>query len=1029
MNLANLNTLSISLKLLSGTLPSEISNLRNLEHLRLSGSPWSELRGTIASSFSKLDRLRTLYITSTQIDKIEDFRQPVADPFPHLEELSFRDSLKLTGDGRSFVTHYSSKYRIIDFSSTRLDRDSLSYIYGNPSLTFVDVSNSPVALILNRLWNLRNLTEVRAISSGAFGSLPNDFSHLTRLKTLQLGGLHVWGVISSSIVSCPLEILELSETIISHPIPDNIGLLNATLRSLVLNNLNGGPNTIPASIGNLEKLVYLDLSSARFNGSIPASFANLKRAGSINLNNNALQYTLPPIYGDGPLFFSAANNRLVGSIPRSIASRVVSLQLGNNFLDGEIEYDLFSSNRNLKTLDLSHNRFNGSLPTLTTPSNLDLSYNGFKDAIPTSYCNLTGVVTLSHNRLSGSLANILSPKCQYVSFSIDHNSFSGTVPWLDEHLTLVHLDLSHNNLSGTLPRLPVHLNSFIASNNCFSSAQMAQWAVTLRLTAVNVLDLSANGITTSTPFYELIGPKMTSLILSRNHFAADSSISVPVVQPNLLGLDLSYNGLTTFKCEYYPNLIVLNLAHNSLSGSPHLDKLPALTQVDISNNFFTSDLALFFKNLSPLITKINARRNNFFGVLTLDSKLTNLQAIDFSANDLLYAPNFASIGALFADAQLQQLNISANDKISLVTSFDTALTGLNRTSLSSPSQNRLYRNTLTCYELSFWNKTGISFIFDEPLFDYRQCDCNEKHFGLPPEQCFICPTSGISSCGADSVKVYENHFAFMSHVLVNTAPSSNVKHSSRFEIGLRLLTNAFWSYFSNSRASIGDGDAQNDLSRYNALGTESCLYTAIQNLNEKSNCLGIQITAENLKRSGIPLTEMLKLQCSIGSEGRLCSKCLCNTEGKGDCWFERSGVCKKCRHVFSLSSSILLLVSALVLIILVLSGIMVIVLKRRRKQRLDSFDQLPLHHRLFYRLLYLVTLGNVTILINFLQMLIAFTQWDAFVRLEVFGAINGDTTGFVHLSFAITFSTFITRFLKIYMLTIYLSWTVLYFSF
>ena len=82
-----------------------------------------------------------------------------------------------------------------------------------------------------------------------------------------------------------------------------------------------------------------------------------------------------------------------------------------------------------------------------------------------------------------------------------------------------------------------------------------------------------------------------------------------------------------------------------------------------------------------------------------------------------------------------------------------------------------------------------------------------------------------------------------------------------------------------------------------------------------------------------------------------------------------------------------------VLSIAVLSVISAIVLRRRRIQSRARFAELPLIKRIFYRVMYLKTLGNLPIMITFLQTLIAFTGWDATARLEFLNLLNGKGDG------------------------------------
>ncbi|KAJ9550439.1 hypothetical protein OSB04_014484 [Centaurea solstitialis] len=110
-------------------------------------------------------------------------------------------------------------------------------------------------------------------------------------------------------------------------------------------NLNGFTGHIPASIGKLEKLSWLDLSQNNLIGSIPVS--------------NGIKSGL------------------------DMLTSAIHLDLGDNKLSGDIPPQLFSSNMRLTHLDLSHNRLNDTLDISMNPSNqlqlLDLRNNEITD--------------------------------------------------------------------------------------------------------------------------------------------------------------------------------------------------------------------------------------------------------------------------------------------------------------------------------------------------------------------------------------------------------------------------------------------------------------------------------------------------------------------------------------------------------------------------------------------------------------------------------------------------------------------------
>ena len=405
-----------------------------------------------------------------------------------------------------------------------------------------------------------------------------------------------------------------------------------------------------------------------------------------------------------------------------------------------------------------------------------------------------------------------------------------------------------------------------------------------------------------------------------------------------------------------------------------LNEIQSITQLDISHNRFMFEATRF--SSMPLLTTLNAADNQIYGSLLLES-LPNLQSANFALNDLDQKPDFATIGALFR-GQLRSLDITQCDRLRPMTSFDTSRTGLARTATSAPSRG--FPTSVTCYELTFWNQTGRNFAYDEDIFSYMQCDCNQDHFGHPPVTCFPCPSDGVTSCGGDKMVVPPNTYVLVFDP-TNSSSTGDVATPSE----------PMPSSPSNAALLSASPSSDDPLGSYISslhvkFQTENCLVTTVQMLSGRSNCKGISISAQMLSDGTSP-ADLVQAQCKEGSEGRLCSRCTCNN---GGCWYQKGASCSKCRHVFRNSTSISIASALLVLFIIGMSIIMSFVIRKRRTQSIMRIEHLSRTKRVLYRLIYLTTLGNVPILITFLQIVIAFTQWDSYAHLGLLSLLNGD---------------------------------------
>lgn len=1003
-DLAQLRTLRVSLTQLRGSIPTNIGLLASLEHLSIDlvGQTYydsnNNIHGTVPKSFWQLHRLKSLTLAYTGLNRFET--PPIIGSFPDLERISFFQSEKLAVD-LSVIFQSSLKLEFIDLSAS-----SASFLRGSMddlvSLSSLNLARNPIHWpIEETFWH--NHPELVFLSldnaQGITGTISPYISLLSKLTYLSLDASGISGTLPPNITDCPLETLVIRQTTMEHPIPSNIGDLNGTLTWFEMSDLAGTPTTLPDSIGALKRLKVFHARSNGLQGTFPSGLESAFDLNDFRVDRNNLTGSFPALQTTVPIFVDATNNHFSGSIPHSVAARASNLYLDFNAFEGEIEHDLFTSNSKLEWLALSNNRFSGCLPafnTTNTPQIVDMSYNNFTCEIPSHYGDIK-YLTLAFNKLVGNLSSLLSPGSDRnaIELRLGNNLLEGTIPDLSVSWgKLVTLSLANNRFSGRLFGLPKSLRTLNVSGNKFGML----WLDVSVVKGLKSLDLSRNGLFAYNAWHSLLGPGMTYLSLAYNTFLQNNfEPGLTQTYTALSVLDLTaISQVGPFPLDLFPSLSLLKIAHNSFSGPLRLGpNRQTLSQIDISGNRFRFELSSI--SSLPLLTTFNAQSNLLFGSLYL-ADLPSLQVVNLAGNELDFTLNLESLGELFAKTPLQVVNISHNPHLPRVASFSYASTGLARTSTSAPSVD--YADSVICYELSFFNKSSGSFIYDESLFDYAQCDCNQDHFGLPPTKCLKCPSNDAVSCNATQASISNNTYAFV----YIPKPKTLSPHASTWQssdeswIPSITLITSIWTSLANSFGL----DAQNAemATRSNAFGgleieTESCLVTTIQTLTLASNCRGVAVRSSDLLGSNVSLAKLLEPQCGEGSDGRLCSRCICDTGKDESCWFSSGPTCSKCRHVFSLSASIPLVVSILVVAIAVSSVIIGLVLDSKRRQSLKSFSSLPLHKRFFYRLLHLTTLGNLSIVITFLQMLIGITQWDVYARAEILGVLNGSSEKYV----------------------------------
>jgi hypothetical protein len=199
--------------------------------------------------------------------------------------------------------------------------------------------------------------------------------------------------------------------------------------------------------GNLHASILLDSSvdckkhpqlSFVIANAVFEALTKLAQEKKINLNINHLKLK---------------SYNLTGKIPYTISSLVSlsNLEIASNSIDGSIDY--FSSIPRLVLLDISNNKFSGTLPDLLILSNTLVSF------------------TASKNKLSGfgNLINqkVYNPPMVLQILDISYNKFLVTVPPnLFKSPSIQVMYIHYNNFYGTLPSMTAMATNLLKLGSC-----------------------------------------------------------------------------------------------------------------------------------------------------------------------------------------------------------------------------------------------------------------------------------------------------------------------------------------------------------------------------------------------------------------------------------------------------------------------------------------------------------------------------------------------------------------------------------
>ena len=288
-NLINLTTLNLQTNQLTGSIPYEIGNLINLETLSLLGN---QLTGEIPSGIGSLTNLIELGLSSNQLSGI----------IP--DEICNQGDSSLDLSNNHFCPPYPS---CIDIN---VDEQNL-------------IDCNDVVELWGEYYSVEYTTEINLSNRGLIGDIPSDLWYLTNLESLNLYNNQLTGSISSEVGN----------------------LVNLQYLVLWANQFTGD---IPVEIGNLDKLIRLDLDENQFTGTIPIEIWDLSNLKDLFLSSNQLTGEIPQEIENltNLTYFFLSNNQFTGSIPIEIGNLnyLKYLRLNNNQFSGEIPESICNLN-------------------------------------------------------------------------------------------------------------------------------------------------------------------------------------------------------------------------------------------------------------------------------------------------------------------------------------------------------------------------------------------------------------------------------------------------------------------------------------------------------------------------------------------------------------------------------------------------------------------------------------------------------------------------------------------------------------
>ncbi|KAL5708780.1 non-specific serine/threonine protein kinase [Ranunculus cassubicifolius] len=478
--LSRLKILRLSHNSLGGELPANISLCSNLLNLSLHHNNFVGNIPLQFGSFRKIVQLALQYNMLTG---------GIPPSLGNLTSLKFMSLLvNRLGGGIPENLHQLKSLKILSLGSCFLSGKVPSSLYNLSSLEYLDMDDNKLSgsLPANIGFTLPLLQQYLIGQNKFSGTIPTSLFNASNLQIIDIGGNQFTGKVSTNVG-------DLKDLRVLRVIKNNLGsgragdldfftsLTNCSnLRTLhVAKNQFGG--MLPTSISNFSQLHQLWISENHISGNIPMELGNLQNLDSLYMSRNLFTGSIPSSIGNLQKVEELLlyENQLSGQIPSSVRNmtRLSSMYLGNNFLIGKISSIL--NNPNLQLLDLSYNKFSGTIPSRevvlpTFLTTLELTNNLLNGSIPVEVGQLKflNFFDVSENKLSGEIPLTLGSCSSLEYLYLEGNSFLGAIPpSLGSLKGLQYLDLSRNNVSGKIPKELVNLSALQNLNLSFNNIE------------------------------------------------------------------------------------------------------------------------------------------------------------------------------------------------------------------------------------------------------------------------------------------------------------------------------------------------------------------------------------------------------------------------------------------------------------------------------------------------------------------------------------------------------------------------------
>ena len=663
-SLSNLQYLDLSDNQLTGGIPPELGSLTNLESLHLWGNRLTgeiprelgglsnligldlvnnQLSGTIPAELGSLSRLEWLFLNDNQLVGTI----PVA-----LDSLTNLENLRLSGN--RLVGCIPDGLRDVPYND--LWGLGLPFCSEHHCVTggaVADAANSDLVYDCETLLAARDTLAGTATLNWSANTSITGWNGITlggtprRVTGLDVSSLGMTGEIPRELGSLSnLQYLDLSDNQLTGVILGELGNLSH-LEQLNLRD-NGLTGVIPGELGGLASLQVLHLSGNHLVGCVPDG---LRKVADSDLVSLALPFCGEHHCVTGGAVVDLTSTSLVSDCETLLAAgdTLAGTSTLNWSTDTSITFwdgvTLGRTPRSVTRLDVSELGLSGMIPNelgdLSNLQRLTLSNNQLTGTIPTQLGNLSNLtdLALGGNQLTGTIPTQLGNLANLTGLYLWGNQLNGTIPTqLGDLTNLTGMSLGGNELAGAIPTELGDLSSLEGlwlDENEFTGTIPTQLGSLSNLTE---LDLSGNQLTGPIPTELGNLSNLTGLYLYSNQLTGQIPTELGNLS-NLTGMSLGGNELTGAIPTELGDLSSLEglwLDENEFTGTipTELGSLANLRGLYLYSNRLSGSIPTELSDLSNL-TELNLHSNQLSGEIpTQLGNLSNLTGLYLGGNQL-----------------------------------------------------------------------------------------------------------------------------------------------------------------------------------------------------------------------------------------------------------------------------------------------------------------------------------------------------------------------------------------------------------